>query len=243
MKAMVFTRYGPPDVLELRDVEKPVPKDDEVLVRVRAVSINDWDWGALHGTDFVNRVIFGLLKPKKGKQVLGSDIAGTVEAVGKNVVRFRPGDEVFGDLSGTWGGFAEYVCAREKALALKSPGMSFEQAAAIPQPAMLAVQGLRDVVTIRPGQKVLINGGGGSTGVFAIQLAKLYGAEVTAVDSAAKLDLMRSLGADHVLDYARDDFTTRPERYDVILDVKTRRPVPECLRALNRDGTYVTLGG
>ena len=240
---MVFTRYGSPDVLELRDVEKPVPKDDEVLVRVRAASINEWDWGALHGTDVVNRVIFGLLKPKKGKQVLGSDIAGTVEAAGRNVVRFRPGDEVFGDLSGTWGGFAEYVCAREKALALKSPGMSFEQAAAIPQPAMLAVQGLRDAVTIRPGQKVLINGGGGSTGVFAIQLAKLYGAEVTAIDSAAKLELMRSLGADHVLDYARDDFTTRPERYDVILDVKLRRPVSQCLRALNSDGTYVILGG
>jgi NADPH:quinone reductase-like Zn-dependent oxidoreductase len=243
MKAIVFTRYGPPDVLELRDVAKPVPKDGEVLVRVHAASINDWDYGAMQGTDFVNRVLFGLLKPREGKQILGSDIAGTVEAVGRDVRRFQPGDEVFGDLSGTWGGFAEYVCAREKALALKSPGMSFEQAAAIPQPAMLAVQGLRYAVTIRPGQKVLINGGGGSSGVFAIQLAKLYGAEVTAIDSGAKLDLMRALGADHVFDYTCHDFTSGAARYDVILDVKTRRPVSECLRALDRGGTYVTLGG
>lgn len=241
MKAMVFTRYGSPDVLELKELAKPTPKDDEVLVRVHAASLNDWDYEALRGTPFVNRLMFGLLKPKK--QVLGSDIAGRIEAVGKNVRQFRPGDEVFGDLSGDWGGFAEYVCAREKALALKAPGMTFEQAAAIPQAAMLAVQGLRDVGHIQPGQKLLINGAGGGAGTFAIQIAKLYGVEVTAVDSPEKLDLLRSLSADHVIDYTQEDFTQSGRRYDLILDVKTKRSLLDCARALSPNGTYVTLGG
>ena len=243
MKAVVFTEYGSPDVLRLAEVDRPVPADDEVLIRVHAVSLNDWDCGALEGADFVNRLLFGLRKPKKNRQILGSDVAGRVEAVGRNVRQFRLGDEVFGDLSGRWGGFAEYVCASEKALALKAPGMTFEQAAAIPQAALLASQSLRDLGGIRPGQKLLINGAGGGVGTFAIQIAALYEVEVTAVDAPEKLDLLRSMGARHVLDYTREDFTRTGERYDLILDVKTTRSVADCARALNAGGTYVTVGG
>jgi NADPH:quinone reductase-like Zn-dependent oxidoreductase len=241
MKAIVFTRYGTADVLELREVDKPVPRDDEVLVKVHAVSINDWDWGILQGIPFSNRLTFGLRRPKR--QILGSDIAGRVEAVGKNAERFRPGDEVFGDLSGHWGGFAEYVCARETALALKPGGMTFEEAAAIPQAAQLAVQGLRDKGQIRQGQRLLINGAGGGVGTFAIRLAREHGVEVTGVDSSGKLDMLRSLGFDHVLDYMREDFTKSGQHYDLILDVKTNRSVFDYLRALSANGVYVTVGG
>lgn len=240
MKAIVFTKYGSPDVLELKEVEKPTPKDDEVLIRVHAVALNDWDWDALRGTTFVNRLIFGLLKPKK--QILGSDVAGRIEAVGKNVLQFQPGDEVFGDLSGTWGGFAEYVCAREDALALKAPGMTFEEAAAIPQAAVLALQALRDTGRIQAGQKLLINGAGGGVGTFAIQIARLYGVEITGVDGPEKLDMLRSMGAQHVIDYTREDFTRNEQRYDLILDVKTKRSILKCARALTPDGAYVTVG-
>ncbi len=241
MKAIVYHHYGSPDVLGLEEVERSTPKPNEVLVSVRAASVNDWDWGLLHGTPFANRLMSGLFKPKK--KILGSDIAGRVEAVGKGVSRFRPGDEVFGDLSGHWGGFAEYVCAREDALAPKAAGMTFEQAAAIPQAGMLAVQGLRDRGGIQPGQKVLINGAGGGVGTFAIQIARLYGCETTGVDSAEKLDMLRSLGFDHVIDYATEDFTKAGRRYDLILDIKTTRSVFDCARALNRGGIYVTCGG
>jgi len=241
MKAAVFTEYGTSDALEWREVERPVPDDDEVLVRVHAVSINDWDWQILQGIPFMNRVSFGLLKPKR--HILGSDIAGRVEAVGENVERFRPGDEVFGDLSGRWGGFAEFVCAREDALALKPAGMTFAEAAAIPQAAVLAVQGLRDAGAIGTGQRVLINGAGGGVGTFAVQIAKTYQAEITGVDSAGKLDLMRSLGCDHVVDYAAEDFTRGEGRYDLILDVKTDRPIRRYLHVLRRGGAYVTVGG
>ncbi|MDP9177330.1 MAG: NAD(P)-dependent alcohol dehydrogenase [Gemmatimonadota bacterium] len=241
MKAVVFTRYGSPDVLELKEVEKPAPGDDEVLIRVHAVSLNDWDYGALGGTDLVNRLIFGLVRPKK--QILGSDIAGRIEAVGSNVQQFRPGDEVYGDLSGEWGGFAEYVCARENALVPKAPGMTFEQAAAIPQAAMLALQALRDIGRIQSGQTLLINGAGGGVGTFAIQIAKLYDAEITAVDSASKLDMLRSMGAKHVIDYKQEDFTRTGQRYDLIVDVKTSRSIFDCARALSPDGVYVTVGG
>jgi len=241
MKAIVFTRYGSPDVLESREVEKPAPKDDEVLIRVHAASLNDWDWSALQGIPFVNRLIFGLLKPRK--QILGSDIAGRIEAVGRNAVQFKPGDEVFGDLSGDWGGFAEYVCARENALALKAESMTFEQAAAIPQAGLLALQGLRDKGHIQSGQRLLINGAGGGVGTFAIQIARLYGAEVTAVDSSGKLDMLRSMGAEHVIDYAQEDFTKSGQCYDLILDVKTYRSIFDYARALSPDGIHVTVGG
>jgi len=241
MKAIVHERYGSTDVLELREVETPTPKDDEVLIRIHAVSINDWDWGLLRGTPFINRLLCGLFRPKK--TILGSDIAGRVEAVGNNVERFRLGDEVFGDLSGRWGGFAEYVCAPETALALKPPSMTFAEAAAIPQAAMLAAQGLRDKGGIRPGQRVLINGAGGGVGTFAVQIAKLYGVEVTGVDNSAKLDLLSSVGCDKVIDYTEEDFTRNGTRYDLILDVKTNRSIFAYVRALSPNGTYVTVGG
>lgn len=240
MKAIIYTKYGGPEVLQLKEVEKPYPKDDEVLVKVYAASINDWDDGLLHG-DFINRLINGLFKPKK--KILGSDIAGRIEAVGKNVTRFKTGDDVYGDLSGRWGGFAEYVCARKKALALKPASMSFEEAAAIPQAAMLAVQGLIDKGKIKQGQKLLINGAGGGVGTFAVQIAKLYGVEVTGVDSTGKLDMLRSMGFDHVIDYTKEDFTKNGQCYDLILDVKTKRSMFDCAHALSRNGIYVTVGG
>jgi len=240
LKAIIYTAYGGPEVLRVEEMEKPFPKDDEVLIKVHAASINDWDWGLLHG-DFVNRMLNGLMKPKR--KILGSDIAGRVEAIGKNVTRFRTGDDVYGDLSGQWGGFAEYVCARETALALKPATMRFEEAAAIPQAAMLAVQGLIDKGKIQPGQKLLINGAGGGVGIFALQIAKTYGIEVTGVDKTNKLDMMRSLGFDHVIDYTKEDFTKTSQRYDLILDAKTNRPMRDYVRALNPSGVYVTVGG
>lgn len=242
MKAIVFTKYGSPDVLELKEVEKPVPGDKEILVKVHAASINDWDWGLLHGKPFVNRLMYGLFKPKI--PIPGCDIAGQVEAVGRNVKQFQPGDEVFGDLSGNrFGAFAGYVCAREDDLELKSPGMTFDEAAAVPQAATLALQGLLDRGQIRSGQKLLTNGAGGGVGTFAVQIAKLYDVELTGVDSFGKLDMLRSMGFDHVIDYTREDFTKSGRRYDLILDVKTNRPISNYVRVLSPNGTYVTVGG
>ena len=240
MKAVIYNKYGGPEVLQVKEIEKPFPKNNEVLIKVHAVSINDWDWGLLHG-DFVNRMLNGLLKPKR--KILGSDIAGHIEAVGKNITRFKTGDDVYGDLSGQWGGFAEYVCARETALVLKPASMRFEEAAAIPQAAMLAVQGLIDKGKIQPGQKLLMNGAGGGVGTFALQIAKTYGIEVTGVDKTNKLDMLRSLGFDHVIDYTKEDFTKSGQRYDLILDVKTNRPILDYLCVLNPKGIYVTVGG
>jgi len=243
MKAIVYTKYGPPDVLQLKEVEKPTPKDNEVLVKVHAASVNDWDWGLLRGKPFVNRlVVSGLLKPKI--KTIGCDIAGRVEAVGRNVKQFQPGDEVFGDMSGCgFGGFAEYVCAGENALALKPASMTFEEAAAVPQAAILALQGLRGKRQIQPGQKVLINGAGGGAGTFAVQIAKSFGAEVTGVDSTRKLDIMRSVGADHVIDYTKEDFTKSGQRYDLILDMAAYHSIFDYKRALSPKGIYVMVGG
>jgi NADPH:quinone reductase-like Zn-dependent oxidoreductase len=204
MKAIVYTRYGRPEILQHKQVAKPTPRDDEVLVKVQAVSVNRSDWEGLRGKPLYAR-LGGLLRPRH--QVLGSDIAGRVEMAGRSVRRFQPGDEVFGDILPRLGGFAEYVCARESALAPKPASLTFEEAAAIPQAAVIALQGIRDKGQVQPGQKVLINGAGGGAGTFAVQLAKLYGAEVTGVDTTGKLDFMRSLGADHVIDYTREDFT------------------------------------
>lgn len=240
MKAIVYTQYGTPNVLVLKEVDKPVPKDDEVLVKVCAVSLNDWDLALVNG-DFVNRMLNGMRKPKR--TIVGSDIAGRVEAVGKNVRKFKLGDEVFGDLSGRWGGLAEYVCAHENQLAVKPSTMTFEQAAAIPQAGMLAVQGLIDVGKLRSGQTLLINGAGGGVGTLGVQIAKQFDVEITGVDSGGKLEMMRSLGFDHVIDYAREDFTKTGKQYDLILDAKTNRSVFDYLRALNSDGMYVTVGG
>ena len=242
MKAIVYQQYGSPDVLELKEVEKPTPKDNEVLAKIHAASINDWDWGLLRGKPFMSRLVFGLLKPRT--KILGGDIAGRVEAVGRNVKQFQPGDEVFGDLSGCgFGGFAEYVCARENALVLKSASMTFEEAAAVPQAAVLALQGLRDKRQIQPGQKVLINGAGGGVGTFAVQIAKSFGAEVTGVDSTRKLDMMRSIGADQVIDYTQEDFTKNGQCYDLILDFAAHHSIFDYKRALSPKGIYVLVGG
>ena len=240
MKAVVYTKYGGPEVLQLQEIAKPVPKDDEVLVKVYAVSLNDWDLGLLKG-DFVNRIMHGIFAPKKN--ILGSDIAGVVETVGRHVKKFQPGDEVYGDLSGKWGGMAEWVCAREKSLALKPASMSFIQAAAIPQAAMLAIQGLIDVGKIHQDQKILINGGGGGVGTFGVQIAKLYNAVVTGVDSTEKLEMMRSIGFDHVIDYKKEDFTKNGESYDLILDAKTNRSVFDYTHVLFPGAVYATVGG
>ena len=243
MKAIVYRTYGSPDVLELKEVAKPTPKDNEVLVKVHAASVNSWDWDLLRGKPFLARLVGGgVFKPKY--QILGADIAGRIEAVGRNVRQFQPGEEVFGDLSGgSWGGFAEYVCAHENAVMLKPARMTFEEAAAVPQAALLALQGLRDKGQIQPGQKVLINGAGGGVGTFAVQIAKACGAEVTGVDSTRKLDMLRSLGADQVIDYTQADFTNNGQRYDLILDVVASRSIFAYKRALRPKGMGVIIGG
>ena len=220
MKAAVRDRYGPPEVVELREIDTPAPADDEVLVHVRAASVNPADWYETTGTPYVGRVPMGLRKPKQ--RVLGVDFAGTVEAVGRDVTQFRPGDEVFGGRSGA---FAEYVCVgEERAVVPKPAGVTFEQAAAVPVAGLTALQGLRDKGRIQSGQQVLINGASGGVGTFAVQIAKAFGAEVTGVCSTRNVDLVRSLGADHVVDYSREDFTRSDRRYDLMLDVAGSRP-------------------
>lgn len=241
MKAIVYHEYGSPDVLNLEEVQKPIPRDNEVLIKVHAASVNDWDWGLLRGTPFLNRLLFGLLRPRI--KILGVDIAGRVEAASRNVKRFHQGDEVFGDISGCgWGGFAEYVCVPESALELKPANLTFEEAAAVPQAALLALQGLRKG-QIQPGQRVLINGAGGGAGTFAVQIAKSFGAEVTGVDSTRKLDMVRSIGADHVIDYTKEDFTQSGQHYDLILDVAAHHSIFDYKRALTPRGIYVMVGG
>lgn len=241
MRALVYDQYGLPDVLRIEEVEMPVPKEHEVLIVVHAASLNSWDWDRLLGKPFANR-IGGLRKPQY--RILGADAAGRVIAVGAAVRRFQPGDEVFGDLSGCgWGGFAEYVCAHESALTRMPEGVSFAQAAAIPQAAVLALQGLRKKGELEKGHRVLVNGAGGGVGTFAIQYIKLQGAHVTGVDAAEKLELLRSVGADHVLDYRTEDFTVGGLQYDLILDVVGNRSVFEVKRALRRGGIYVMIGG
>jgi len=216
MKAITYTQYGSPDVLHFTEAEKPAPGNNEILIKVYATSINDWDWGMLRGKPFIIHLLNGLFKPKI--KILGSDIAGIVEAVGSKAGKFKPGDEVFGDISGqNWGGFAEYACADENRVVKKPASMTFEQAAAIPQGGCLALQSLTEKIKLQPGQKVLINGAGGGSGSFAIQIAKSCGVEVTAVDSTTKLDKMRELGADHVVDYTKEDFTKNGQQYDLIV--------------------------
>ena len=238
MKAVVYTRYGPPEVLGLTDMPMPAPSDAEVLVKVRAVSLNASDWEVLRGKPLYSR-IGGPLRPRR--HVLGSDVAGRVEAAGRGVTLFRPGDDA--DILGQMGGFAEYVCVPQSALARIPAGMSYEQAAALPQAGAIALQGIRDKGQVQPGQKVLINGAGGGSGMYAIQLAKLHGAEVTGVDNGEKLEFMRSLGADHAIDYAREDFTRNGRTYDVILDLAAHRSVFAYQRSLNPGGRYLYVGG
>jgi NADPH:quinone reductase-like Zn-dependent oxidoreductase len=242
MKAIVYTKYGSADVIQLKELEKPAPRDDEVLVKVMAASVNAYDWHFLSADIFLIRLTAGLFKPKNKR--LGADMAGRVEAVGIAIRQFRLGDEVFGDI-GAWGNgaFSEYVCVPEQAFALKPANLSFEQTAAVPMAALTALQGLRDTGRIQPGQKVLINGASGGVGTFAVQIAKYFGAEVTAVCSTGKMDLARSLGADHVIDYARDDFTRNGQQYDLILVVNGYHPISAYKRSLTPKGIYVMAGG
>ncbi len=237
MKAIVRDTYGSPDVLKLREVEKPDLTDDGVLVRVHAASVARGDWYTLTGI-YIGRVEMGLRKPKS--QLLGGDFAGTVEAVGRDVTEFRLGDEVFGGRSGA---LAEYVCARARSVAVKPAQLTFEEAAAVPTSALTALQGLRDRGQLQPGQKVLINGASGGVGTFAVQIAKALGAEVTAVCSTTNVDLMRSIGADHVVDYTREDFTRSDKRYDVLFDNAGSRSWSECKRVLNPHAIVVLVGG
>ncbi len=243
MKAMVYHTYGSPDVLKLEEVQKPVPQDDEVLVQVHATSVNAGDWHLLRAKPFLMRFMgFGLIKPKH--TILGSDIAGRVEVVGRNVTQFQLGDEVFGNtVKSGFGGFAEYVAVPENALVLKPTNISFEEAAAVPQAALTALQGLRDKGHIQKGQKVLINGASGGIGTFAVQLAKAFGAEVTAVCSTRNVDMVRSIGADHVIDYTQEDFTRNGQRYDLILAVNGYHSISAYKRALHPEGVYVMTGG
>ena len=246
MKAIVQEAYGSPDVLQLRDIDKPVAEDDEVLVRVRAASVHPDVWHVLTGLPYVLRVMgAGLRKPKN--PVPGTDLAGVVESVGKDVTRFRPGDEVFGEtLKGMqWingGAYAEYATAPEVALALKPANVTFEQAAAVPTSALIALPNLRTGGEIQPGHKVLVNGAGGGVGVIAVQLAKAFGADVTGVDCASKLDMLLSIGADQVIDYTQEDYTRRDERYDLIFDITGNHSFSACRRALRPTGTYVLIG-
>jgi NADPH:quinone reductase-like Zn-dependent oxidoreductase len=241
MKAIVRRQYGSPDVLTLEEVDKPVVKDQDVLVRVRAASLNADDLEYLYGKSPFTRIATGLRKPRiRG---LGVDVAGQVEAVGKNVTRFKEGDEVFGNMTEYGlGAYAEYVSAPARAFALKPATLTFEEAATVPQSAVLALQGLRGKREIKPGNRVLINGAGGNVGPFAVQIAKHFGAEVTGVDSEGKLDMVRSVGADHVIDYKREDPIRNGQRYDLILDVVARRSMLEWWRTLNPGGLYVMLG-
>ncbi|MEV4180033.1 NAD(P)-dependent alcohol dehydrogenase [Streptosporangium canum] len=242
MKAFVLRSYGSPDVLELTDIDKPVPGDDEVLVRVRATSVQPYDWHLMRGEPRIARLMGGgpgLRKPKI--DILGADIAGQVEAVGKDVTEFRPGDEVFA--MPKQGGFAKYACVRESELAPKPKNLSFEQAAAVPMAAGTALLGLRDDGRIQPGQRVLINGASGGVGTFAVQIAKAFDAEVTGVCSTRNVDLVRSLGADEVIDYAKEDFTRHGRRYDLLLDIAGSRSGSACRQVLAPKGTYVVVGG
>jgi NADPH:quinone reductase-like Zn-dependent oxidoreductase len=241
MRAIVYTEYGPPDVLQFTEAPKPTPRDDEILIRIRAASVNALDWRLMRGAPYIVRILFGLRKPEVARPGRpGRDVAGQVEAVGRNVTQLKPGDEVFGVCLGA---FAEYACAIEDKLALKPANVSFEDAAAAPVAGITALQGLRDKGQIQPGQKVLVDGASGGVGTFAVQIAKAFGAEVTAVCSTRNVDTARSLGADHVVDYTREDFTRSGQRYDLIIAANAYHSIFEYRRALSQNGIYVMAGG
>lgn len=241
MKAMVYEEYGPPDLLHLKEVEKPAPSDDEVLVKIHAASVNAGDWHTLRGTPFLFRIMNGLTRPRDKAKILGDDIAGRVEAVGINVKRFQPGDEVFG--ISNFGAFAEYRCVTEDKLVHKPARLSFVEAATLPIAGITALQGIRDKKQLQPGERVLINGASGGVGTFAVQIAKSFSAEVTGVCSTRKMDLVRSIGADHVIDYSKKDFTNSGQQYDLIIAVGGDLPISAYRRALSPNGVYVCVGG
>jgi NADPH:quinone reductase-like Zn-dependent oxidoreductase len=238
MRAITYTEYGPSDVLRLKELAKPIPKDDEVLLAIRAASVNPLDWHFMRGTPYIVRIGAGLRRPKVTS--LGVDVAGQVEAVGRSVTGLKPGDEVFGSCRGA---FAEYACAPERGLVLKPANVTFEKAAAVPAAGLTALQGLRDKGRIRRGQKVLINGAAGGVGTFAVQIARAFGADVTGVCSTRNVDMVRSIGAHHVVDYTRDDFTKSGRLYDLMVDTIGNHPLSNCRRALNPEGTLVMIGG
>lgn len=238
MKAITQYKYGSPDVLKLQEVDKPVVKDNDVLLRVQAASVNQADWHLLTGTPRIARVAFGLFKPKQ--KIAGLDVAGQVEAVGANVTKFHVGDEVFGENKGA---YAEFICVPENRIALKPANLTPEQAAAVPVAAITALQGLRDKGQIQPGHKVLIIGASGGVGTFAVQIAKSFGAEVTGVCSPRNVEMVRSIGADEVIDYTQDDFTQSGQKYDLILDIAGNRSLSDCKRVLGPSGIYVSVGG
>ncbi len=242
MKAIICTKYGPADKLQLKEVAKPAPDSGEVLVKIKTTAINDWDWSLVRGKPFVYRLLFGLTKPKIS--IPGIELAGIIEEIGGDVTSFKAGDEVYGDTSEFgWGTFAEYACVREKSLVLKPSKMSFEEATCVSHASMLAWQGLVDTGGIEDGQKILINGAGGGVGTFALQIAKEFDVEVTGVDSGEKMEAMRSLGYDQVINYQKEDFTRNGQLYDLILDTKTTRTPFDYLRSLKPNGQYVTVGG
>ncbi len=238
MRAAIYNRYGPPDVVHIRDVDEPTPKEDEALIKVRAASINPLDWHFMRGTPYLVRLMTGLGKPKITR--LGVDVAGQVQAVGRNVTEFRPGDEVFGTCRGA---LAEYACTSESALVMKPENVTFEQAASVPVAAFTALQGLRDKGQVQAGQKVLINGAAGGVGTFAVQIAKWFGADVTGVCSSRNLEMVRSIGADRAMDYTREDFTTSEQRYDLIFDLVGNHSLSAFRRVLKPRGIYIGAGG
>lgn len=238
MKAIVYEQYGPPEVLQLREIAKPAPADNEILIKVRAASVNPLDWHFMRGEPWLIHLILGVRKPKNIR--LGVDVGGVVESVGRNINQFKSGDAVFG---GCRGAFAEYVCTKEDQLALKPASLAFEQAATVPIAAITALQGLRDKGQIKPGQRVLVEGASGGVGTFAIQIAKAFGAEVTAVCSTRNLERARSLGADHVIDYTREDFTRNGRRYDLIFAANAYHSLFAYRRVLSREGICVKVGG
>lgn len=242
MKAIVYNSYGSPDVLELKELEKPKPSEDQVLVKIHAASLNFGNLVLLKGEPFLARFAFGLLKPKYS--IPGGDIAGIVEEVGKNIKQFQPGDEVFVDLSiNGWGGYAEFVTVPENSLALKPTNISFEEAAATPMAGVTALQGLRTKGNLESGQMVLINGASGGVGTFAVQIAKSFGAEVTGVCSTRNIEILESIGADHIIDYTKEDFTKKPERYDLILGVNGSHPISAYKHVLKPNGHFIHVGG
>jgi len=242
MKALVLTKYGSPNAFQINDIAKPTPKENEVLIKIHATTVNDYDWCLMRGKPYIYRLMFGITKPKY--PVPGMELAGVIEGVGENANLFSVGDAVYGDISDYgFGTFAEYICVNEKALTLKPSEMSFEEATSIPHAAMLALQGLVDIGNIQKQHKVLINGAGGGVGMLGLNIAKLYDAEVTGVDTGKKLEKMRAIGFDHVIDYKENDFTKNGQKYDLILDTKTSRSTFDYLRALSANGRYVTVGG
>ena len=241
MKAIVYEKYGSPDVLELRDIDKPVVKDNEVLVRIHAAAVNPFDWRLMRADPRLIRLVKGLRKPRRAV-IAGADMAGVVEGAGTDVTRLRAGDEVYAEIDSS-GCFAEYVCVAEGLVGRKPGNLTFEQAAAVPMAGITALQAVRNVGKVQPGQKVIVNGAGGGIGTFAVQIAKALGAEVTGVCSPAKVDLVRSIGADHVIDYTLGDFTRGAERYDLLVDMVGNRSLSEFRRVLTRKGTFAMVGG